>query len=72
MAQQYGEEKFIGVPTVETVIHKGDTLICYGRKEANESLSRRPNREEGDAQHEQERQKEQRNNEQRINSGVYS
>ncbi len=45
------EEKFIGVPESNTVIEKGDILICYTREDAGKSLAQRPKGEKGDEQH---------------------
>jgi len=35
------KEKFIGAPTGDTVINTGDVLICYSRKDINESILQR-------------------------------
>jgi len=54
-----GEEKFIGAPKGDTVIQKGDVLICYGREDASRGLSQRCKGVEGNKEHEMQVQKEQ-------------
>ncbi len=46
-----GEERFIGVPTGDTVILEGDELILYSREEVGKSLSVREKGPKGDTEH---------------------
>lgn len=46
-------ERYIGLPTGETEIEPGDLLVCHGRQEVSEALSRRPKGHEGDKDHEE-------------------
>ena len=45
------EEKYIGTPDGDTMILKGDTLICYGPEKAIRNLSQRLKGKRGDKQH---------------------
>lgn len=45
------EEKYIGAPNGDTMIMKGDTLICYGPEKAIRNLSQRLRGRIGDEQH---------------------
>ncbi len=47
------KEQFIGAPTGDTTIIRGDTLICYGHEEAIRNLSQRLRGKRGDKQHEE-------------------
>ncbi len=67
-----GEDKFIGVPTKDTVIGENDILICYGRGEALVNLSRRPKGAQGDSQHREYSQKESEIAQNRDKAGGYS
>ncbi|HID94029.1 MAG TPA: potassium transporter TrkA [bacterium (Candidatus Stahlbacteria)] len=55
-----GQEKFIGAPTGDTVIEPGDVLVCYSREDASKALSKRCKGGEGDREHEQGIQEEQK------------
>ncbi len=44
---------WVGVPTGETLVEAGDTLVVYGKAEAVEELDERQRGAEGDAAHEQ-------------------
>lgn len=67
-----GEEKFVGVPTGETVIYEGDVLTCYGRGEAIRKLSKRLKGIEGDKEHEESVRAERKIAEMRKERGGYS
>lgn len=51
LAIRRADHEFIGVPTGQTYIRRGDTLICYGKVEQLAELGRRPAGTEGDAAH---------------------
>ncbi|MBD3378999.1 MAG: potassium transporter TrkA [Candidatus Omnitrophica bacterium] len=67
-----GESKFIGVPKRDTEIKEGDELICYGRGDASEKLSKRDKGREGDEEHHEEVREEKRIASQREEKGGYS
>lgn len=67
-----GETRFIGVPTGDTMIHKGDILICYGREDTSWNLFTRRKGIDGDTQHQKESQKEKQYAEEREARGGYS
>lgn len=51
---------YVGVPKVDTEIHPGDTLVLYGRAEAIQKLDRRRSGGEGDREHEESMDEQQR------------
>jgi len=67
-----GEEKFIGVPTADTVIKEGDILLCYGKAEAIKQLSERMKGHQGDEEHRLGIEREQTLAQAREQSGGYS
>jgi hypothetical protein len=67
-----GEDRFIGIPTKDTVIGKDDILICYGRSEALINLSQRPKGHSGDDAHLKSSAKEREAAAKRDQSGGYS
>lgn len=54
------EEKYIGIPTGEIEIRPGDVLICYSRQEVSKDLSQRCKGMDGDKQHKEKIEEEQK------------
>lgn len=66
-----GKEKFIGIPTGETMIRPGDVLVCYSREKVSHLLSRRDKGPEGEAEHRSSSREEERLTQKRQARGGY-
>jgi len=58
--QVEGEEKFIGIPTGDTVIQPEDVLVCYSRERTGIDLARRDQNERGAREHRENVEEEKR------------